>query len=141
MPDTQRSPQSDFLPRTQGGLDRWTDVALEGGRIYAFVMHFDPGTTSEAAAKQIAQQEVPPDSRLVFDEPLYTHAKDADDQCVILQFQSTLIAAAIPSNPDGVILVTLSDETAAGFQPYNPQSVVTINVLAGGQLGYKPGEC
>jgi len=141
VPDTARDPQTNFLPRTQGGLDRFTEVAVDGGRVYAFVMHFDPGTTDEATAKQLAQQEVPPDSRLIFDEQLYKHAKDADDQCEILQFQSAILAAALPSDPTGVILVTLSDETSNGFQPFDASSIVTINVLSGGTLGYMPGEC
>jgi len=141
MPDAERDPSSDFLPRTASGADRYTGVAIQDGRVYGFVMNFDAGTLDEAHAKQLAMQTVPFDARLVFDEPLHEHAKDSDDQCDILQYQSSVLAVALPSDPDGVVLVTLSDETESGFQPYDAGSILKVNVLAGGQLGYQPGEC
>ncbi|HAM26902.1 MAG TPA: hypothetical protein DCP11_09440, partial [Microbacteriaceae bacterium] len=42
---------SSFLPRNRNGLDRFVNVAFEGGRVYGFIMQFDAKTLDETGAK------------------------------------------------------------------------------------------
>ena len=58
---------SSFLPRNRNGLDRFVNVAFDGGRVYGFIMQFDSKTLDETAAKVIVRAELPPDAKPVFE--------------------------------------------------------------------------
>ncbi|MDT5357131.1 MAG: hypothetical protein QOJ56_5663, partial [Mycobacterium sp.] len=56
---------SSFLPRNIDGLDRFINVAFEGGRVSGFIMQFDGKALDEEGAKLITRAELPSDASLV----------------------------------------------------------------------------
>jgi len=133
---------SSFLPRNRSGVDRFVNVAFDGGRVYGFIMQFDAKTLDETAAKVIVRGELPPDATLVFDNKKYVGSSDIDDQCDLLQFQSKAIGSIIPSDRAGIVTVVVWSPSPNGaVSTYDKASITSINFLATGTLGDVPIEC
>ena len=137
-----RGGSSSFLPRNENGLDRFVNVAFEGGRVYGFIMQFDAKTLDETAAKVIALGELPADATLVFDSRKCLASSDIDDQCDLLQFQSAAIGSLIVSDRQGIVTVVIWSPGLQGqVSKYERASITSINILATGTLGDIPIEC
>jgi hypothetical protein len=133
---------SSFLPRNRSGLDRFVNVAFDGGRVYGFIMQFDAKMLDETAAKVIVRAELPPDANLVFDSKKYVGSSDIDDQCDLLQFQSVAIGSIIPSDRAGIVTVVVwSPGPHGAVSTYDKGSITSINFIATGTLGDIPVEC
>jgi hypothetical protein len=130
------------LPRNVNGLDRFVNVAFEGGRVYGFIMQFDAKKLDETEAKVIARGELPADANLVFDSRKYLASSDIDDQCDLLQFQSAAIGSLIASDRQGVVTVVIWSPGPQGqVSKYNSASITSINIIATGTAGDIPIEC
>ena len=133
---------SSFLPRNRNGLDRFVNVAFDGGRVYGFIMQFDSKTLDETAAKVIVRAELPPDAKPVFESRKYLASPDVDDQCDVLQFQSAAIGSLIPSDRQGIVTIIIWSPSPQGtVSKYDKASITSINILATGTLGDIPIEC
>ncbi|MEA2629193.1 MAG: hypothetical protein QOJ10_1653 [Chloroflexota bacterium] len=133
---------SSFLPRNRNGLDRFVNVAFDGGHVYGFIMQFDAKTLDEVAAKVIVRAELPPDAKLVFDNKKYVGSSDIDDQCDLLQFQSAAIGSVIPSDRQGIVTVVIWSPGPHGeVSKYDKAGITSINLIATGTLGDIPIEC
>jgi len=133
---------SSFLPRNRNGLDRFVNVAFEGGRVYGFIMQFDAKTLDETGAKVLVRAELPPDANLVFDNPKYAGASDIDDQCDLLQFQSAAIGSLIASDRQGIVTIVIWSPSPQGqMSKYDRAGITSINFIATGTLGDIPIEC
>lgn len=131
-----------FLPRNLNGLDRFVNVAVEGGRVYGFIMQFDAKTLDEAGAKVIVRGEMPADAHLVSDSRKYLGSSDIDDQCDLLQFQSAAMGSLIASDRQGVVTVVIWSPGPQGqVSKYDKAGITSINVIATGTLGDIPIEC
>jgi hypothetical protein len=131
-----------FLPRNVDGLDRFINVAFEGGRVSGFIMQFDGKALDEQGAKLITRAELPPDASLVFDSRKYLGASDIDVQCDLLQYQSDAIGSLFPKNRAGVINVVIWSPGPQGqLSKYDPAGITSINILEAGTLGFIPTEC
>lgn len=117
------------------------DVAFAAGRVAGFAMHLGDGGIAESAALTVAVKEIPADARLVFDSRKYVSSTDVDDQCDLLQYQSTQLGRVLPEDPMGVIIIRLGRLTDNGFEPYDPHHVTTISIVATGTLNDVPAEC
>ena len=133
---------SSFLPRNRNGLDRFVNVAFEGGRVYGFIMQFDAKTLDETGAKVLVRAELPPDANLVFDNPKYAGSSDIDDQCDLLQFQSAAIGSLIASDRQGIVTIVIWSPSPQGqMSKYDRAGITSINFIATGTLGDIPIEC
>ncbi len=131
-----------FSPRNLNGLDRFVNVAFEGGRVYGFIMQFDAKTLDEKGAKVLVRTELPSDANLVFDNRKYVGSSDIDDQCDLLQFQSAAIGSLITSDRQGIVTVVIWSPSPQGeVSKYDGASITSINVIATGTLGDIPIEC
>ncbi len=130
-----------WMAHHRAGDPTFRDVSFAGDRVDGFTMHLGAGGVAEEVARTEAVKEIPADARLVFQRPKYAGTTDPDDQCDLLQYQSTLLARVIPDDPTGVILIHLGRLTDNGLEPYDPNHVTTIVILATGTLNDAPGEC
>ena len=132
---------SSFLPRNLNGLDRFVNVAFEGGRVYGFIMQFDARTLDETEAKVIARGELPADANLVFESRKYLSSPDIDDQCDLLQFQSATIGSIVTSDRQGIVTIVIWSPSPQGqVSKYDKGSITSINIVATGSLGDIPTE-
>ena len=104
-------------------------------------MHLGGDGLTEASARADAVTELPTDARLVFERRKYVGMTDPDDQCDLLQYRSTELGRVIPDDPTGVIIIQLGRLTDNGLQPYDPDHIRTISILATGTLNDVPNEC
>jgi hypothetical protein len=133
---------SSFLPRNLDGEDRFVGVTYREGRVFGFIIRFDPGTVNEHGAKLLSRAELPVDSRLVFDEPKYVRSSSIDDQCDVLQYQSRTIGGLIKGDGQGVVTAVIwSPDRQGRLSTYEAGNITSISVTAAGTLGEVPEEC
>jgi hypothetical protein len=125
----------------RSGDPTFQDLSLAGDRVDGFTMHLGAGGLSEDAARATVVKEIPSDARLIFESPKYVGSADLDDQCDLLQYQSTELGRVIPHDPSGVIIVQLGRLTGNGLDRYDRDHITTISILATGTLHYIPSEC
>jgi len=125
----------------RSGDPTFRDVSFAVDRVDGFTMQLAGVGVSESVARTEAVNEIPPDARLVFESRKYVGTTDLDDQCDLLQYQSRELGRVLPDDPTGVITIRLGRLTDSGLEPYDPNHVTTISIVATGTLNDVPGEC